>query len=373
MKKKSLLMLLMFGLVSLSIMAADQIGVFANFNTNCIQYIDPANQKVSGSLLKGNLGSYAGGLLDVVITSDGKTAIVSNFGDQKIFFIDISGGFNEMPTLLGSTKVPIFAEDLDLTPDNKYVLVTDGGITSTISIVEVSTRKMVGSQSFGTRYSNAISVCPQKATTFDGYIVMTADYFGRKVNVFKFINKTLEFVKSFNVRPCGPVNISISPDGYTAIAASANTRYTPFFRISNNYDEVTFLGTSKGFIDLPYISGQSCVFSQDSNTAYYLSNSMAHHAQIEVIDVPTPIGGSPTESPKFLRSIPARPKRGTSQLFGVDTIALDPSGNFLYVSNPTTASASVRISIIDIIGRQQIGYIQGNGIPMGIAFPAHED
>jgi hypothetical protein len=375
MRKKSLLMLfLMFVLTGLTL-AAGNIGVFANYNTNCIQYIDPETQKVSGSLLKGSLGSYAGGLFDVVVTSDDKTAMVTNFGDKKIFFIDISRGFNEWPTILGEVRLPFFTEDMDLTPDDKYVLVTDGGGSSAIAVVEVSTRKVMDSRSFGTHYSNAIAICPEKAETFDGYIVMTADYFQGRVNVFRLIGTTLEFVKSFNVLPALPVNISISPDGYTAIAPSANNHLAPFFTISDSYDQVTF-NSSTGklddkFVILPYISGQSCVFAWDSQSAYYFSNSIAHRAQIEVLNVPTPTGLEPKAKPTFRSSITARPKKGISQLFGVDTIALDPEGEYLYVSNPTTLNGSARISIINIDINTQVGYIQANGIPTGIAFPKH--
>ena len=367
MRKKSLLMLfLMVGLTSLS-MAAGQIGVFANFNTNCIQYIDPVAQKSSESLLKGYLGSYAGGLLDVVITSDGKTAIVSNFGDQRLFFIDISRGFKEMPTLLdkNGTRIPIFAEDLELTPDDKYVLVTDGGFTPTISVVDVSTRKLVENRSFGSRYSNAVSICPFQGK--DGsYIVMTADYFQGKVHVFKLKGTSLEFVRSFNVLPALPVNISISPDGYTAIAVSASTHTAPVFEIQD-HSNVIREDEPGGYVLLPYIGAQSCVFSQDSRQAYYLSNSMVHPTNILVLDVSDP--GSVKFSGK---SIQVHPKRGISQLFGVDTVALDPSGNYLYVSNPTIPG-NARISIVDVVSHQQIGYIQGYGMPAGIAFSPHED
>ncbi len=363
MNKKIIFMLcLVFSWVSLSF-AAEQIGVFANTNTNSIQLIDPITQTVSDSLLKGSLGSYGGGLFDVVITPDGKTAIVSNFGDSKIFFINISGGFGEEPTLLGQVKIPFFAEDMAISPDGKYVLITDGGFSSTIMVIEF---RIVCNNgvcyieisikirfNFPNVYSNAIAISP------DGQTVLTADYFAGKINLFNFNqeNGTLTYVRSQYVLPARPVNIEISPDGKTAIAASANGYKAPVFAL--HAGEMEF----KGFAILPHKSGQSCVFSNDGTKAYYLSNSIYYRAMIEVLEVTGP--GQVTATGI---SIPARPKKGTSQLFGVDTIAIDPKGEYLYVANPTVSGGSQRISIIDLTINQQVNYVEGNGIPTGIAF-----
>ena len=139
-----LMMFLMFGLVG-AVSANDGFGVFANSNTNNIQFIDGSN--TTGPWLAGQLGSYGGGLFDVVITPDGKTAIVSNFGDSKIFFIDISGGFNAAPVLLTpkGVRIGFFAEDMAITPDGKYVLVTDGGFSARVAVVDIAGRYLLKS------------------------------------------------------------------------------------------------------------------------------------------------------------------------------------------------------------------------------------
>ncbi|HLP45784.1 MAG TPA: beta-propeller fold lactonase family protein [Candidatus Deferrimicrobium sp.] len=357
MKKKTLLMLcLALSLVSLAT-AEEPIGVFANSNTNCIQFIDPVTQTVSASLLKGNLGSYGGGLFDVVITSDGKTTIVSNFGDQMIFFIDISGGFYVKPNILGYRKIPFFAEDMALTPDDKYVLITDGGFSGWIGVVDIASRKLVYSHNFTNVYSNAISISP------DGQTVLTADYSHDKINLFMLQpDGILTYVKSKNIRPHHPVNVAISPDGKTVIAVSANWFEIPVFSIIPG--DLDF----KGDVDLRYKTGQCCVFSSDGTKAYYLSNNPVHRAVIEVLDVTGPGQVSPTGI-----NIPARPKKGISQLFGVDTIAIDPSGNYLYVTNPTVSGGVTRISIIDLTINAQVKYIEAGGIPTGIAFAIIKD
>ncbi len=70
--------------------------------------------------------------------------------------------------------------------------------------------------------------------------------------------------------------------------------------------------------------------------------------------------------------------RGTSQLFGVDTMAVDPSGRFLYLANPTLSGGKTVISIVDAKTNTFIRNIYLNktdpkvtsmpNIPTGIAF-----
>jgi DNA-binding beta-propeller fold protein YncE len=297
-------------------------------------------------------------LFDVVITPNGKTAIVSNFGDSKIFFIDISGGFDVAPTLLGQARIGFFAEDMAITPDGKYVLVTDGGFASRIAIVDIAGQYVVNSPNFSGVYSNAVAITP------NGLTVLTADYFQGKINQFAFNPEdgTLTFVHAFYVLPTRPVNIEISPDGQTAIAVSATGYKHPVFSLCPT--NVVFTG----FVTVAHKSGQSCVFSKDGTKAYVLSNSTYYRAMIEELAVAGP--GIVTATGV---SIPARPMKGTSQLFGVDSIALDPDGEYLYVANPTLSGGVQRISIIDLTINQQVNYVQGNGIPTGIAFATIAD
>jgi DNA-binding beta-propeller fold protein YncE len=164
MMKKStfVMMILMVGLCSL--VAADKaMGVFVNSNTNCIQFIDPDNNTVTPNYLGGLLGSYGGGLFDVVITPNGKTAIVSNFGDSRLYFIDISNGFNPPTTLPTSVRTGMFAEDMVVTPDGQYVLVTDGGFSPYISVIRTDPT-LVCRNYLGSRYANAVDITPDGQT-----------------------------------------------------------------------------------------------------------------------------------------------------------------------------------------------------------------
>jgi len=332
--------------------ASEPIGVVANNNTNSFQMINPLTQEISESQLKGYLGSYGGGLFDVVFSKDGKTAIISNFGDSTLYFVDISGGFSGTPSVLGSVAVPFFAEDMDVTPDGKYVLVTDGGFSPRCAVIDIATRTLAKNNYLGAQSAQAVAVTP------DGKFVLFADYFGAAIHSFSLnADGTMAFISSVFTGASRPVNISISPDGKTAIAAASNRYDCPVFAIGTdgglNYKGDCTM-TSKG--------GQSVVFSKDSKKAYYFSNAVNRSARIHILDITAP-GVAELEGYVEL-SIP----RGTSQLFGVDTLAVDPSSNYLYVANPTVSGGVVEVAVIDLATKTEVNQLHCNGIPTGIAF-----
>jgi len=49
-------------------------------------------------------------------------------------------------------------------------------------------------------------------------------------------------------------------------------------------------------------------------------------------------------------------------------MAIDPSGNYLYVTNPTLSGGVVEVTVIDLTTNTEVNQIHANGIPTGIAF-----
>jgi DNA-binding beta-propeller fold protein YncE len=357
MRKFTIFGFIILGLLTVWVHADEPIGVFANMNTGSIQLIDPLTNTASQSILKGEMGTYEGRHLDVVITSDGKTAIVSNFGDFKLFFIDISGGFNAQPTLLGSTRIPIEAEDMVITPDDKYVLVSDGFWGTHIITVEIATRRLAYVKELPWLYEEAQAI----AIAQDGKTVLAADYWGGFIHTFTLDgNGKLKYKRTVDVLPSWPTNIAISPDGKTVIAVCAFRSSTPVLSFNSEGNLVL-----KEFIALPARRGQSCVFSSDGTKAYYLSNSQSNGTRVHVLNVTGP--GMVSASGV---SIPIFPRRGVGHFFGVDTIALDPSETYLYVTNPTSSDPIAGVAVIDLAAQTKIMGIPANGFPAGIAFAA---
>jgi DNA-binding beta-propeller fold protein YncE len=352
---KKLTVLMMFLMLGLCILDAAKkpMGVFVNSNTNSIQFIDPSYNSVTPNYLGGMIGSYGGGLFDVVVTNDGKTAIVSNFGDSKIFFIDISNGF-ECPTKLPvPVRVGMFAEDMVITPDGKYVLVADGGFSPYVTTVLLDPTFVCKNYLGANKYANSVDITP------DG-TVLVSDYFQGAIHAYAFASGTgtLTHLKTVRILPFRPVNTAISPDGKTVIAVTAGFSGTAILC----YDPLTKDLVYTGHIAMPSRNGQSCVFNKEGDKAYYLSNSQNKGTQVIVLNV-SPCTVSPSGT-----SIKIWPSRGTSQLFGVDTIAIDPNGNYLYVTNPTLSGGIASVAVVDLSINQQIGYIPAMGIPTGIAF-----
>jgi len=334
--------------------ADEPLGVFANSNTCCIQFIDPDTQEASAPYFRGKLGSYGGSLFDAVITADGKTCIVSNFGDSKIYFIDISGGFEERPVLRGNCTVPFFAEDLALSPDGKYVLVSGDFSSSQIAIIHVPTRKLRSVKTIGNKNAESVAVAS------DG-TVLVSDNFGQAIHTYALsADGTLIYKRTYSTKPYYPFNVSISPNGQTVLAACCGgiLGFAKKGRVLYRKPAIQFVAKP----------GQSCVFSKDGTKAYYLTSSTPSGTLVQVLNVTGPGTVTPSGT-----SISIKPPRGSSQLFGVDTIAIDPEGDYLYVTNPTLSGGISSVAIVDLTTNTQVDYIKAAGIPTGIAFTTIPD
>jgi hypothetical protein len=186
------------------------------------------------------------------------------------------------------------------------------------------------------------------------------DYWYGRVNVLTFDIATghLTYVDSIDVSNGSlirPVNVTISPDGRTAIASSVGDTEGmgfPYVNI-NGPGDVTLGGIvpAANLLD----GCQSVAFSPDGTQAY------AHcvpDLSTWVYEPPDYIGppllavalnvdtstGAVTDSGI---AWPTRPF-GTSQLFGVDTIAMAPGGRYLFINNPTVSGGLSETNILDV-------------------------
>jgi DNA-binding beta-propeller fold protein YncE len=388
-------------------------GVVA-FANGGIGIIDGKTQTVAGPLLVTELGTKGGGRFDVAITPDGNTTLVSNFGDSEVFFIDTSDP--SKPGLLGSLKIKFFAEDIDVTPNGRYALVTDGGFTSMIAVIDIQNRTLVETfgetdedrtlnisdsrELSGTRF---ISEKPEKPSLYhnavavskDGKTVLTADYFNGKVHAFT-LSETghLCYVSSLDVSNGGtllPVNLAISPDGMTVIVASAvPATYINNESKTNGYippdpadmafpvltiwapGQVVLSGMVKPITSnllkssisqlLPpcinLIAAQSIAFNKAGTKAYL-------NCVQPMPDTPPNIetDNVEPEAPKnvIVELIIVAPGQalatgkamevdfiGSSQLFGVDTLAMDNATGYLWVSNMTLSGARNHLQVLNV-------------------------
>ena len=363
-----------------------------------IQTLNPNGQVLGPWLFQGKLGHPGGGLFDVVISADGKRAAVSNFGDCRVTLINFANP--AAPYFQGIVMLPIFAEDLAFTPDGKYVLCSDGGFSARISVIDWNSATVATNKLTGARYINGVEV-----GRF-GKTVLGVDYFGAKLHVFILDPATgaLSFGKQFELWgskiPAGvivppnfwkgqyinrPVNVSISPDGTTAVVGDAGSGSIAVFRMfaptGVEWTQIaeTYPLSPQYAPTSAYASHiQSFAFTPDGKKVFAFVTHTGPHwpgdfwTEITAFDVLGPGKLSPTPT-----HILFTPMRGTSQLFGVDTLAVDPSGRFLYATNPTLSGGVRVISIIDAVTNTFIRNLwldhtdpvaNTSMMPVGIAF-----
>jgi hypothetical protein len=410
-------------------------GVVALSNVGSIGIVDADTQTVTAPLLTGEFGSFGGGLFDVVITPDGNTTLISNFGDKMIYFIDTSDP--SAPVVSGSVLAgtfvdddgdgkwdapedlddldwdgewdegedfddvdgdgvwdageevldSMFAEDMVITPDGCFVLVSDGGFSPSIAVIDIANQTLVELYNdFDPEDPEDVYTMHQAvAITPDGQTVLTVDYFSGLLNVFTLDDAGhLTFVESLEAGVgidgddntiLYPVNVTISPDGQTAILAVTAATADMAFPVFNITGPGQVTASDPVTPDLSLRGCQSVVFNNEGTKAYlHCVQPMpeAANASFEPI-TPTPEPSpATTQATLAVAAEPVQPDNliivldvtapgevsdaatpisvgvlGTSQLFGVDTMAFDNPGEYLYVSNPTLSGAAAYVQVID--------------------------
>ncbi len=377
--------------------------------TGTVNIIDTATDIVYGPFLSGTLGSTGGGTFDVAVTPDGNTALISNFGDSTVYFVDVSDPF--APSFIISVTLPMFAEDIAISPDGKYALVTDGGFSPVIAVLDLISPSLVSTITLENHYSNAVAIAPNRT-------VVTADYFLGEINTLVLDDAgVLSYTGSYSytIGPDGtvtdtfgarvqlagslrapdraarvspespqavytstrmsPVNIAIAPDGQTVLVSNV-TPYTST-ETSALFHMGVYRITGPGVLSfrLPVTrlsrAVQSVAFSPDGKKAYLAGNGIVNgndpsqdFNQLAVLDIV-----APGEVHLAVNNVADYPRLTSSQLFGVDSIAY--ANGKLYLGYPTISGGSSVLRIINVddfsvFKRQVDGIPSGMGVIPGI-------
>jgi hypothetical protein len=313
---------------------------------------------VYGPMLQGQLGSDGGRRLDIAITPDHKTALISNFGDSAVFFVDVTNPIS--PSLITSVTLPFYAEDIDISADGKYALVTDGSFSPRVASINVPSATLVYTAELSTRYANAVVVAP------DGTVIV-ADYVNRALHTLlldemgvvitngnTYTNSYPGFAITDTAGLLRAVNLGLAPDGQTVIVCDATTSTVGIYRIVAP-GVLTFAGVVAGlhgaFPEHETFSPgiQSVAFNAAGDKAYAVVNSMEDITgtlfgdRLAVLTITGPgqvsleAGGAVT-----------LPHRSSSQLFGADTLAV--AGNKVYVGYPSLSGPDVTrpLAVVDL-------------------------
>lgn len=337
-------------------------------------------------------GAPGGGLLDAraVMVPGSVYGLVSDFGDSLIFKINLLDPLN--PILEGSLDIGMFAEDIAVTREGSLALVTDGGLASNVAMINLTTFTLnalvpLEVDDDGNPATPPVSVDGQAvAIAPDNRTVLFADYLGGQIH-YGLINATKDGFESLQSIPLcteplvdddmdpltppvcqafkgWPVNVTISPDGATALVANAFCGAvwvlhitgpgtvepgTPFFLdgLPGGFvdDPVGTPDTchriGEGGVQLQAGGNQSIAFSSDGYRAFVTSQIPDDY------DGETLISFNPDQLSLLSITGPGQVSiaiagaadllsNTSGQFFGVDTLAITPDGRYALTGNPTS-------------------------------------
>jgi DNA-binding beta-propeller fold protein YncE len=174
-----------------------------------IGMLDTDTMILHGPFLQGKLGFQ--GNTDVVVTPDGKTALISATEDRFIYFVDISNP--KEPSIKGNVIVPMYPSGIAISADGKYAVVI--GYGQLVVVIDIEAMGVVdlfdlakGNFSFG-------EIAP------DGTVII--GYFNQKsIEVFVLSeNGKLTFSGSLDLTEHSftPRDIAVAPDGKTVLVS----------------------------------------------------------------------------------------------------------------------------------------------------------
>ena len=328
-----------------------------NSVTSSLFVVNSSNNIAYGPFLEGELGSVGGGRFDVEVTPDGMTALISNFGDNTVYIVDVADPIH--PSFIATVTVPMFAEDMDISPDGKYALVTDGGFSSIVASIDIMSATLVYTANLGAGQAQAVAIAP------DGTVIV-ADYWNRAIHtlLLEDMGVVITNVNTYTYTYPGyvitdtegwprPINVGLAPDGQTVIVCDATTSTIGVYQILSP-GVLTFTGVITGLhgtfpIDEFFSPGiQSVAFNAIGDKAYTVVNNMVYSAtaymdRLAVLNIDGP-GQVSLEA----GGVVSVPHHTGSQLFGVDTVAV--AGNKVFMGYPSlsTPDETANLAVVDL-------------------------
>lgn len=288
-------------------------GVVASDGSDSVTVFDAQTGDVIGTV---NLptNSLVG---DVEIAPEEALAFVTDFNAQQLWVIDLSG----TPKLAdGINPIPVSnrAEDLALTQDQRFLIVSDGRNVQPLSVVDIATRTEITTFDPSSDH-NSVDVSDDGSvlvTSFDDRNVrrLTIDVNGN-------LSDTGEIL-SINA----PLNVYAAPGGKSGIVVRPR-----------NITSFTIPGLSavQSQLNLRTPSNfQSLIFSPDGSRIYVRSDTGDNGGFVDVFAY-DPTTGDISAPPLFtIDNLDNEPCCGTNPIrvyFGIDQLALSPDGSQLFV------------------------------------------
>jgi DNA-binding beta-propeller fold protein YncE len=346
----AIVVMLIAGLSSFSY--ANPWAVVANHSDQTIHTIELGTSPptVHGPFLMGQLGIW-GSLCDVAVTPDNHYALITNFELSTLYRVDLTNLTN--PTLAGSINIGFYASDSSIAPNGQFALITDGGGTNRVAIINLTTFTLDATYTLTTSKAGAqaVDIAPDNQT------VILCDFDNDRI-IYGTIDPATGLTSESTLPTINaPLNVTISPDGQTALVGGIDTKIS-VFRITD--PGVVEAGTTvSGLPDWT----QSIAFSPDGQKAYAISSGgNVPPDRLSWLQVNGPgnvvLGGA---------NVASLPSTGTSSFIGVDVLAVDPDGTYALVGNTSwEGSLSRNVTMINLATWAFSSLITNSDIPVGI-------
>lgn len=289
---------------------------------------------------------------DVVITADQTLGFVSDFNLQ-VWVVDLT---TSPPSLAaGTNPIPVStkSEDLSVTPDGRYLLVSDGIGDSNLTpllVVDIAARAEVST------FTNSPDVVANDLCD-DGTSVLIASFSGNNVRRLKLAadGSLTDTGEVLSLLDAGPFNVYCAPGSRSGV-------------VVNNADQTVSSFTIPGLalVDTRPLTGFGIagVFSP-SGDRVFVRSSFSPDGAIEAFTYDPATGALGTTLADFVSVAPTTPS------FGIDQVGISVGGEALYVPERQPVNA---VSILDAadLTAAPLGSITGPGIvyPTGIALPS---
>ncbi|KAA5538993.1 S8 family serine peptidase [Roseiconus nitratireducens] len=291
------------------------LGVVANNESKMVTVFDTKTDQVLGSV---ELPTQA--LIgDVEIATDSGLAFVTDFS-QQLWVIDLTEGAPKLADGINPIPVSTNAEDLDFTPDGRFLVVSDGSAIMPLSVVDVATRTEIGTFDPNSAHSSV-------DVTEDGSVLVTSTS-NTTVRRFEIDDAGTLSDTGEVLNVGGPVNVYAAPGGETGVVIR-------FGNVSSFRTDGLSLVTSR-----PNLRGpsnlNSAVFSPDGTRLYVRSDGANNSGYVDVWGFNPSTGGmsqSPLLTISGIDNDPAGPlPNRLGVFFGIDQIALSADGTELFVT-----------------------------------------
>ena len=279
----------------------------ADYNSSAINLVDANTAQVYGPYLQGELGDT--GLHDVVISSDGSFALISNFYNNRIYQIDLSDPLN--PVVSGTYYLGFAAEDISLSRDDRFALVADGGNATMIAVLDLQSRTTVQVLNIAPHYAQGVELGP------DGKVLVNDVTSGM---VHQYILNQQSAVLSYSgislpITNC--LNVAIHPSGNFAIAS----RHTGSIEVLQLHPD-----NSISILQSINLTGaQSAIYSRDGSLAIIAEYGWESDV-LSVYQVNTD-GSLQWSNGYYL------PRSSAAGFFGVDTVAITTDNGKVFVGS----------------------------------------